>query len=353
MKNYLNSNTCPSWIKITRKTSIFSFFIIFALSLLIACGGGSKESDEIPNTSFDITESDFNLPFITMLSDQEFKDSLNSNIDFMAEEDGIIETKADEFDCLIAKVGDTSASLNQENEYEFNIKDTDFTECFSFDDINLKSVTTSWYITNMKLEDASGNPVNDEMIKFSDDDKYTVLQSNFRIYIRMIGELKGVTPTYTFQSITLISSNKTNNFNEPCQRVPVFTDCVSREATALGEFGRPAPELLWKTVLYADNLNVTPDKQYFADGQILFDINNWKGTMSYQADASNPPTYTASDGADTITGTFEYSEGGSSVASQKASFRASGMNSSSGYSDYLYQILPTINKIISNIEKKN
>lgn len=353
MPFYFDVQYVPKWTKV--------HLLFCLLSLLVACGGGSNGKDDPQNSAFNLTESDFVVSSVYMLSATEFKKELNGTDEFLADKTDVNTLSPEENACMDDKLAIHSLKRVDDGTYELSINDTEFADCFVLDGMDLKSWVLSWYLTNLKLVDLDGNEVNKDNIPFNDEDNYIVLQSNSRVFAQTLGEITDSHThslvqsgsVLTFKFTAMISSNKTNHFDEPCQRYPVLNDCTYTEVANYSIVERPWENQIMKTVLNEENLNVLPDKQYFADGQILFDINNWSGTMTYQADASNPPSYTATDGAQTSSGTFEYNTEANSKVNKRVLSSANGNSIASLINHSLYHSLNKVSKVIAIISTSN
>jgi len=286
--------------------STFFILVFFITGILTACGGGSTEDEATINSSRNLIESDYELSSITPLSTVEFKAELNDTEEFISEEEDILNSSSDELACMIDKIGNITYQRKSNNTYELSINDTNLTECFVIAGVVMKSVVASWYGNNLRLIDASGNEADAETISFKDFQNYTITQSNSRIYMKMQYIITFNRFSYNVEATLKVSSNETGKFNEPCQFETIFTNCTYTDIFQIIIDQLPSENSEIKKVLHAEDLKIEPDKQYYAEGQIQFEINNWSGTMSYQ-NASTPPTYTANDGAETITGSLESS----------------------------------------------
>jgi len=302
-------------ILITYATRLLKIpILIFLIVLLTACGGGTTDpdggSDAEKYSVLDIVESDFTVSPIFTLSEKDFKEALNDTEEFLAEEEPLIDAEQANVDCMLDQMGGLKATRNEQNTYDIKVADTDVTRCFDMPEIELKSVVVGMYGANIKYKDDSGNLATSDEITFNDlNNRYTVVQSNSRMYMNMRYDVTVAGTKYNVVGIFIGARNETDHFNQPCQLEAVLSNCTAMEVTHVDVINAPVNSGYDKTVLYANGLTIVEGEPYFTDGEVVFEMNNWTGTMTYDADASTAPTYKASDGAQNITGTYEPDSG--------------------------------------------
>jgi hypothetical protein len=92
-------------------------------------------------------------------------------------------------------------------------------------------------------------------------------------------------------------------FGEPCGNEGADA-CITESAEVVRYPDDPAYDFVDKTVFESHSLGIVPGAPYYAGGAFSFQFNNWSGTLTYADSAFVPPTYTATNGINTVSGTY-------------------------------------------------
>jgi hypothetical protein len=93
-------------------------------------------------------------------------------------------------------------------------------------------------------------------------------------------------------------------------------DCyeLSYNSTVLGTNS----EIELHKLIFNSGLDGSSSGTYYTGGTITFQYNNWNGTMTYSSDSTSAePTYSATNGTDNVSGTYNYSSSSSSSRSKR------------------------------------
>jgi hypothetical protein len=109
----------------------------------------------------------------------------------------------------------------------------------------------------------------------------------------------------TSESEIIKAQHAVTGFNDPCTDEGA-NNCRTEEVTHNHDNFSTQSDYIDKTVLESRGLGIVHRARYYNSGSVTFTFNNWSGTMTYGTDAFSAPRYTASDGTDTVSGTYNY-----------------------------------------------
>jgi hypothetical protein len=169
----------------------------------------------------------------------------------------------------------------------------------------------------MKMVDADGNNVNGDGKTVGDIKDTNIIQGITKMYMysdmSMSWNISGSSGSSSGQGEMKQMQSSFSNPTEPCTWSNyVFTnECAIYENTNSTNTagGQSSTKVSLKKLIFKKGLTESQTGFYYTNGTVDFAINNWTGTMSYGADPSQRPAYTATNGADTIAGTYGISVG--------------------------------------------
>lgn len=297
--------------------------VIFILTLalgLTACGGGEGKVQDIQLKSsgepasatqksrgdLGITNLDFHEP-TTPIDSSDIVFEINGIGEFFnkLDLDGVKNADDGEKDCFNNLVGNKTFQDSNEGYFVLSSRNVELNRCFSNNSDIFEDYYSNTFI-ELALVDRFGNSVDLEgLTQYASFDAYQGGLFTHE-FIQMEGGATilqlGSTLDFAFTYLT----SSTTNAAEPCQINPL--DNIKDNCTYLSKLvvahGNQAPIVTIASLTF-NNIKITPGATYYSGGAISFSINNWEGIMTYhETDPEVAPTYFATNGKETITGTL-------------------------------------------------
>lgn len=275
---------------------------ILTLISFVGCGGngdgGSNDESSSAINAQDLKLEHFDIKY-SKLPKEIFLEELNSNDDFFQ---NFHDNESGNFDeaCVNNVLSTYTYDLNADGTYNLNLPLVEVGQCYHNPSIENKKTFYSFYDESIKALDSSGTPIDLEGVAFTYDSNFTKSQSRSLMTQNLSGNYNGRhVEAQFFRAIT-----DKNDFNLICVRESPM-ECTIR--TVLTNEYKDMP-LLNSYFSHTLQLNTTFEDRnstYFSGGTITFQINDWNGTMTY-TDPETPPTFTASNGIENASGTFNY-----------------------------------------------
>ena len=291
-------------------------FLLFLF--LLSCENNliNKNNDDEDSRVKKITIDDFAIT-PTSLSSLDAEEEINKERDFFCTKPEE-EEEMDE-NCLSEKMDSVSFQAADNGFYELLIENVNLKDClYSTTTTNvfgseiINKLSYDFYF-KYKIIDENNTSVNLEGLKYSDLSQF----NNHTIYLieKFYGiyEIEyNIFDEKAIVTVELLGLNSAaSNPEEPCivnSNLNIYNDYSEREITKLTSNNEDLfPEDIALTVLNVNNLEYNSNGTYHTGGSISFVINNWSGVMTYhETDSESKPTYTATNGLETLAGTFNY-----------------------------------------------
>lgn len=266
----------------------------------------NSSSDNNDVNTFDVDASEVTInDFIVAsatLTKEEFLEKLNSEDSFILyESESAISSAQDE--CIENTLASSTATFQQDedNTYYINLKNIDVTSCFKSNE-NITTYIVSFYTNKLLAKNTNGDFVDLTGKTMSQIDELDTVQKRAISKFKLIVETNG--ENFTINSYDAIIGS--DGFDSVCEfKSPLV--CTYRSADNI-EFTNPELIPFNTSTIIQMNASVLSEKDtYFNSGHADFQINDWVGTMTY-TDSNTTPTFTASDGNESVSGTFSYTE---------------------------------------------
>jgi len=187
--------------------------------------------------------------------------------------------------------------------FTISVNDIDLTECYPpTGDWSVESVIFSVYIDALKVKDDNGNLVDLEGMQYYDVPAFLPLQYNFRAY--SFTTYRHIITNETMEYNYIAALHDTSGLSVPCSFDGILDGCQQEDVFHFTSSDPAIGDHIDRTVIDTHNLEVVDRAPYYQNGTMTFTFNDWTGTMTYGNDAYIPPTYTATNGVDTVSGTY-------------------------------------------------
>jgi len=288
-----------------KKLTILPLFLILILNLgLSACFHDESDAAKLRDADLE-----FKNPI--KLSKTKFVDELNDIEEFIHESDDFeffsaSDAEEDEFTkCLLDNFGNNSFSAGSSQGARLDADLGGVQNCFgqTFSDVNLENIALSVLIDNLILVDASGNQVDLSNKAFKATSDLFVKEGNLRMWFAIKASAATSQGNQSIEVTAVYSQNHVSSINSPCKFESPLNDCritsiFNIQTSSGSENGQEG------YILDANNLFFGDSDSYFYNGNIKFTINNWNGKMQYGSTGTDKPTYDATDGNESATGTY-------------------------------------------------
>ena len=302
------------------KISLLVIFTITVMTFLTAC---FHDEETTPSSAASIRTADVTLTSPIPLSETEFELALYDIEEFNHNDDDYdffddSATADDEFEkCLADNFGNTKFVVGTTQGVRLDADFNDARNCFptEFAELGLDSVNLSILLDNMILTDQNGNIVTVAGDTMSSASNLKVKEGNLRMWFEIKASFSDGQESYFFNISVAYSQNHVNGIDLPClyesplnncRAASVFTTSTNIPNISSGQDGY---------LVVANNIYFTDGQPYYYDGTIHFTVNDWTGEMQYGSTGNTNPTYTATNGSLTSSGTF------TGIASPKPSKR--------------------------------
>ena len=167
--------------------------------------------------------------------------------------------------------------------------------------MNYNSMTMSFVYDHMKVRDSAGNEVDIKGKKANDVfaalGSYSLTRFNLRshMYLSISGQTREER-LVTFDTTFMMAAGNASDFDAPCavsHQDSKVSECKIQIVTKLKS--TDGLELNDRIVFIVDDITANPADAYYTNGTVEFEINHWRGTMTYDGDGSTPPTYAATN----------------------------------------------------------
>ena len=291
------------------------FLPMIILSLVLLSCREKEETDDsttnITNTAQSITNSDFSTTNYSTYDNSSSSDSgvvyqINSDSSFY---DNNPSSSSSSSSCAFFDAFST-ATFEEDgvNTYKLAINDMSVADCFSFSyRVSTTSSKGSLLIYGVVVVDSSGNPIDITGKTFSN------ACSNCYIKSRAQAMYMSVSGTSSQGNFELISKQLTSQSDDTACNVnssSTFTsDCYQQSYNSLAAADST---IAIHKLIFKSGLDASSSGTYFTGGTITFQYNNWNGTMTYSSDSTSAaPTYSATNGTNSVSGTYNYSSSSS------------------------------------------
>ena len=289
--------------------------IILSL-VLLSCAKKEEtgdEGDSSTNTAQSITNSDFSITNYSTYDNSSSSESgvvyqLNSNSSFYDNEPS---SSSSSSSCAFFDAFST-ATFEEDGvkTYKLAINDMSIADCFaSSSGLTITSSKGSFYMYGVVIVDSSGNAI---------DVTGKTLSSacTSSCYFKSMAQAMymSVSGTSSQGDVELINKQlMSESDNTACNTNSSLTftsDCYeqSYNSSAVGTDSTIALHKL----IFKSGIDGSSSGTYFTGGTITFQYNNWNGTMTYSSDSTSAaPTYSATNGTENVSGTYNYSSSSS------------------------------------------
>lgn len=272
---------------------------LVATMILTGCGGG-EGSGSSEKAADKLTIEDFEVKPVK-ISKSEFLDELSS-IDSFFLNAPVNDTPNDSFDeeCLNNIYNRFFFQMEDNGTFELLMPWTDISSCLLVENAGVSKFNVSSFSEKVIMFDRWGNSIDLEgksLNNIEDEDYFTLQARNISS-----SEVHGVIEQEKYTIVTRYALTDKDSFDEPCLMQSPMT-CATREVELVqSEYHLPGTQnTVLKTNVEFEDRNDT----YFSNGTIEFFINDWNGTMVYSG-ASTQPTFSATNGIESVNGIFEY-----------------------------------------------
>ena len=288
--------------------------LLISSVLIIGCSREQEKGndDSSTNTAQSITNSDFSITNYSTYDNSSSSESgvvyqLNSDSSFYDNEPS---SSSSSSSCAFFDAFST-ATLEEDgvNTYKLAINDMSIADCFgSSSGITITSSKGSVYMYGVVIVDSSGNAI---------DVTGKTLSSacTSSCYFKSMAQAMYMSVSATssqgdfeliIKQLTSESDDTACNWNSSSTYT---SDCYQRyNSSAVGTDSTIA---LHKHI-FKSGLDASSSGTYFTGGTITFQYNNWNGTMTYSSDSTSAaPTYSATNGTNSVSGTYNYSSSSS------------------------------------------
>ena len=267
--------------------------------------------------------------------------------------------------CMDSIINQNSFTKNDDGTFNLELNDTSFVSCYQayFSAFYVAPTTVlvnksdlSFEFTQIKAVDSLGNEVNLQG-KFLNATEQTFLTQ---------GIIKSTSAmNFTFSSGTTnmttdtISKTMLSNQDGVCsfQSTGEVTACQNRNLVKITTLVKvdTSSDTTSETNLSVLTLNPPlkgdVSSPYYTNGTISFVINNWTGTMTYDATADTPPSYLANDGTDTVCGFFGGSLTGTTTTACASTAKVNKMSSNATATNDIGNLPRLKDVILSNLKQ--
>jgi len=265
------------------------------------------------DNSITVSLSDVSLNSPDPLTKSEFIDELLSIDEFAPGEDDFnVLYSSDDFDdddefdqCMDEKAKQVTFSRGSSQGFRFVMSQGQLEECVDLDGVDVEKVVIQVVMDNLILHDNSGNEVSLSGKNITQTEGLKVAQGNMNLYMEMAVSTTLLGKATQVSTKAAMSQNHTSGINNPCVLTNPFDSCRIADVSQTTSSTHPDMAGEAGYILLANNLFYNTGDEYFYNGTIEFTINDWEGTAQYGSDGSTPPIIQATNGSDTVDGTYD------------------------------------------------
>lgn len=157
---------------------------------------------------------------------------------------------------------------------------------------------------NLIVHDSSGNSVSLAGKNITDTEGLIVAEGNINFLMEFSVKMTIQGESFQFTTKGAFSQNHTSDVNSPCVFLNPYNNCRVADVSHTTSSTHPELDSEDGYILVTNNLFYSSGDDFFTDGFIEFTINDWEGTTQYGSDGSTPPSIQASNGSESVEGTY-------------------------------------------------
>ena len=290
------------------------FIPMIILSLvLLSCAKKEEtgdEGDSSTNTAQSITNSDFSITNYSTYNNSSSSDSgvvyqINDDSEFYDNQPSPSSTS-----CVFLDAFSTvTFEEDSNNTYKLAINDMSVEDCFgSISGITITSSKGSAYMYGVVIVDSSGNAIDvtGKTLSSACTSSCYFKSMAQAMYMSVSATTSQGDLELIIKQLTSESDDTACNWNSSSTYT---SDCYQRYNSSA--VGTDSTIELHK-LIFKSGLDGSSSGTYFTGGTITFQYNNWNGTMTYSSDSTSAaPTYSATNGTNSVSGTYNYSSSSS------------------------------------------
>ena len=293
--------------------------LLISSVLIIGCSREQEKGndDSSTNTAQSITNSDFSITNYSTYNNSSSSDSgvvyqINDDSSFY---DNQPSSSPSSISCAFMDAFSTvtfeeDSNNTYNNTYKLAINDMSVEDCFgSISGITITSSKGSAYMYGVVIVDSSGNAIDvtgKTLSSACTSSCYfkSMAQAMYMSFSATTsqGDLELIIKQLTSESDdTACNWNSSSTYTSDCYQQSYNSSAVGTDSTI---------EL--HKLIFKSGLDGSSSGTYFTGGTITFQYNNWNGTMTYSSDSTSAaPTYSATNGTNSVSGTYNYSSSSS------------------------------------------
>ena len=274
--------------------------IVFAAAALglAACGGGGGSAPG--NSAAALTADQFNIAATRTFTSAQFSTAVAQRSEFMNENPAPTSSEA----CLSAKLDSTLFTKSTGTTYTLSVNDTDISSCYQYANATTNG-TISLLAEHATAIDNMGNPVDLSTLSFNLANNVYVNQYTMKIRIHLTVTGTGSASGRTVDLEVIQGTHAITGFNDICTNENA-SNCRFEEVVRYSDNFSTSPAYIDKTVIDTHGLGIVHGAPYYSNGTMTFALNNWTGTMTYNANSSVAPAYIATNGTNNLSGGYTY-----------------------------------------------
>ncbi|MDH5731113.1 MAG: hypothetical protein OEZ58_19185 [Gammaproteobacteria bacterium] len=302
------------------KLTATSLLVITLAFVLSACATKENNENGVPvNTAKTINKANIESAVGDELSSIDAEDEISSSENFLNPMKDVGNNQAGDYPNQIGEMAvcfeeNASTTISQASgEYLVDIILNNITSCIpDFGLFTTTSASASVYFSGLKFIDVNGNEINPVNPTIGDLDQLIISQGILNMAMSINGRITNMDNSVTRVSANMLFTTRDNeDANKVCHFVNEVSGCWLGEKFTLtfNVPGQPAISFQDKMTMDYINLFAELGEDYYhdngsANGYIDFVVNNWTGKMTYTSDGMQAPNYSATDGNDSISGTY-------------------------------------------------
>ena len=293
--------------------------LLISSVLIIGCSREQEKGndDSSTNTAQSITNSDFSITNYSTYNNSSSSDSgvvyqINDDSSFYDNQPSSSPSSSScaFMDAFSTVTFEEDSNNTYNNTYKLAINDMSVEDCFgSISGITITSSKGSAYMYGVVIVDSSGNAIDvtGKTLSSACTSSCYFKSMAQAMYMSVSattsqGDLELIIKQLTSESDdTACNWNSSSTYTSNCYQQSYNSSAVGTDSTI---------EL--HKLIFKSGLDGSSSGTYFTGGTITFQYNNWNGTMTYSSDSTSAaPTYSATNGTNSVSGTYNYSSSSS------------------------------------------